>query len=192
MPLHRDLMTLEEFVALPEGDSARYELQEGVLVMAPRPRPLHQDAMFRLGTQIDRCLPPELTMLLDVDVVVQAADPATVRSPDVVVTTASTDVDRLTASDVLLAVEIISPGSRNVDLHLKPFEYADAGIPHYWVVDLDPPAPTITVHGLSAPGDGYAESRTAAGELVVQEPFAMRIDIAALVARRGGASRSEG
>ena len=122
---------------------------------------------------------------VDVDVVVRAADPATVRSPDVVVTTASTDVARLTASDVLLAVEIISPGSRNVDLHLKPFEYADAGIPHYWVVDLDPPAPTITVYGLGAPGDGYVENPTATGELVVQEPFAMRIDIAALVARRG-------
>jgi Uma2 family endonuclease len=185
MPLHRDLMTLEEFVALPEDDTARYELQEGVLVVAPRPRPRHQDAMFRLGTQIDRCLPPELTMLLDVDVVVRAADPATVRSPDVVVTTASTDVDRLSASDVLLAVEIISPGSRNVDLHLKPFEYADAGIPHYWVVDLDPPAPTITVYGPGAPGDGYVESRTATGELVVREPAALRIDVAALVARRG-------
>jgi hypothetical protein len=60
-PLHRPPMTLEEFVALPEDDSARYELQEGVLVVAPRPRPLHQDAMFRLGVQIHRFLPPELT-----------------------------------------------------------------------------------------------------------------------------------
>ncbi|OZM77596.1 hypothetical protein [Pseudonocardia sp. MH-G8] len=60
------------------------------------------------------------------------------------------------------------------------------------MVDLDPPAPTITVYEPGAPGDGYVESRTVAGELVVQEPFAMRIDIAALVARRGGASRTEG
>ena len=66
MPLHRDLMTLEEFVALPEDDSARCELQEGMLVVAPRPRPRHQDAMFRLGTQIHRCPPPELTMRVDV------------------------------------------------------------------------------------------------------------------------------
>ncbi len=36
---------------------------------------------------------------------------------------------RLPAAAVLLAVEIVSPGSRNVDLHLKPFEYADAGDP---------------------------------------------------------------
>src|SRR5437016_11216756 len=101
-PLHRPPMTLEEFVALPEDDSARYELQEGALVVAPRPRPLHQDAMFRLGMQIHRFLPPDLTMLLDVDVVVQAADPATVHAPDVVVTRARNDQDLLSAADVLL------------------------------------------------------------------------------------------
>jgi Uma2 family endonuclease len=187
MPLHRSLMTLEEFVALPEDETARYELQEGVLVVAPRARPLHQDAMFRLATQIHRCLPADLTMLQDVDVVVEAADPATVRAPDVVVTTARSDQALLTASDIVLAAEIISPGSRKVDLHLKPFEYAEAGIPHYWVVDLDPPAPTITVFALGAPGDGYVESQTASGELVVADPFEMRIDVEALVDRRPGA-----
>jgi Uma2 family endonuclease len=179
-------MTLEDFVALPEDDSARYELQEGALVVAPRPRPLHQDAMFRLGMQIHRSLPPELTMLLDVDVVVQDADPATVRAPDVVVTRARSAQELLRAADALLVVEIISRGSRNVDLHLKPFEYAEAGIPHYWVVDLDPPAPTITVFTLGAPGDGYVESQTASGMLVVAEPFPMRIDVDALIDRRPG------
>jgi Uma2 family endonuclease len=89
---------------------------------------------------------------------------------------------RVTAGEVLLAVEIISPGTRNVDNHLKSFEYADAGIPHYWVIDLDPPVPSITVFGLGAPGDGYEESQTATGELAVVEPFPLRIDIDALVA----------
>jgi Uma2 family endonuclease len=189
-PLHRPPMTLEEFVALPEDGSARYELQEGSLVVAPRPRPLHQDAMFRLGMQVHRFLPSDLTMLLDVDVVVQAADPATVRAPDVVVTRARSHQELLIAADVVLAVEIISRTSRNVDLHLKPFEYAEAGIPHYWVVDLDPPAPTIAAFALGAPGDGYVESQTAGGELVVTEPFEMRIDVDALIDRRP--SRSEG
>jgi Uma2 family endonuclease len=186
MPLHRPPMTLEEFVALPEDDSARYELQEGVLVVAPRPRPLHQDAMFRLGMQIHRFLPPDLTMLLDVDVVVEAGEPATVRAPDVVVTRARSDQEQLTASDVVLIVEIISPRSRRVDTHLKPFEYSEAGIPHYWLVDIDPPAPTITAFALVAPGDGYVESQTATGELIVSEPFEMRIDVGGLVDRRPG------
>ena len=89
----------------------------------------------------------------------------------------------MAAAEVLLAVEIISPGSRNVDTHLKSVEYAEAGIPHYWLVDLDPPAPTVTVFGLGAPGDGYVESQTTSGELLVTEPFTLRIDVAALADR---------
>ena len=176
-----DDLTLDEFVALPEAELARYELQEGALVMAPRPTQPHQDAMFVLGMQIHPQLPSGLRVVLDVDVVVRADDPAIVRAPDLVITTAGRDQKLLTAADIVAAVEIISPGSRNVDLHLKPFEYAEAGIPHYWVVDLDPPAPLITVFGLGAPGDGYVESqRAVTGKLVVTEPFPLTIDIARL------------
>ena len=148
-PMPRGLLTLADWEALPEDNSAHFELQEGVLVASPRPAKPHQRAVYRLAMQIDPQLPPGWEHLEDFE--------------------------------VLLAVEIISPGSRNVDTHLKSVEYAEAGIPHYWLVDLDPPAPTITVFGLGAPGDGYRESQTASAELVVREPFALRVDIAALV-----------
>ena len=185
MPLHHGLMTLDQFVALPEDNSARYELQEGVLVVSPRASRMHQKALERLSAQIERQLPPEWETVMDFEVVVSSAEPATLRVPDLVITRVEGPVQRLAAADVLLVVEIISPGSRSVDLRLKPFEYADAGIPHYWVVDLAPPMPTITVFGLGAPGDGYRESQTATGGLVVAEPFPLRVDIDALVARRG-------
>ena len=113
----------------------------------------------------------------------RAEAPATVRARDLIVVRSGGPETRAPAADVLLAVEIISPGSRNVDLHLKPFEYAEAGIPHYWVVDLDPPAPSITVFGFGAPGDGYVESQGFTGELVVAEPFPLVIDVPALVGR---------
>ena len=45
------------------------------------------------------------------------------------------------AADVLLAVEILSDGTRKVDRILKFAEYAEAGIARYWIVDLDEPAP---------------------------------------------------
>lgn len=108
-----------------------------------------------------------------------------------VVTRVGGPEDRLMAADVLLAVEIVSPGSRNVDLHLKPFEYADAGIPHYWVVDLDPPAPSITVFHLGAPGDGYIESPATTGQLDTTVPFKLRIDIPALLAPRGASPQQQ-
>ncbi|HEY2762397.1 MAG TPA: Uma2 family endonuclease [Pseudonocardiaceae bacterium] len=117
-------------------------------------------------------------------VVDRAEYPPTVRVPDVVVTRVGGPEDRLSASDVLLAVEIISPGSRNVDLHLKPCEYAEAGIPHYWIVDLDPPALSITVFHLGAPDIGYVETPAATGQFVTTAPFSLRIDIPALVVPR--------
>jgi Uma2 family endonuclease len=179
-------MTLDEWDALPEDNSAHYELQEGVLVVSPKPAKRHQLAVTRLAAQMERQLPLDWDAVPDFEVVVQAEGPATVRAPDLIVMRAEGPENRVVAGEVLLAVEIISPGSRKIDTHMKPFEYAEAGIPHYWVVDLDPPAPSITVYGLGAPDDGYVESQTATGELVVQEPFEMRIDIGALIDRRPG------
>jgi Uma2 family endonuclease len=135
---------------------------------------------------LDERLPAGWETVLDLEVVVRAEHPPIVRVPDVVVTRVGGPEDRLAASDVLLTVEIVSPGSRNVDLRLKPCEYADAGIPHYWIVDLDPPAPSITVFHLGAPGDGYVEAPATTGELVTTVPFDLRVDIPALVAPRDG------
>lgn len=184
LPIPRELMTLDQWDALPEDSSAHYELQEGVLVVSPKSARRHQRALVRLAAQMEWQLPPEWEALPDFEVVVEAEGPATVRAPDLVVVRADGPESRVAAGEVLLAVEIISPGSRKIDTHLKPFEYAEAGIPHYWVVDLDPPAPSITAYGLGAPGDGYVESQTATGELVVAEPFAMRVDVRSLVDRR--------
>jgi Uma2 family endonuclease len=184
LPIPRELMTLDEWDALPEDNSAHYELQEGVLVVSPKPARGHQRAVLLLGMQMHRQCPQAWQVVPEFEVVVQPNGPATVRAPDLVVVRADGPEKRVLADEVVLAVEIISPGSRNVDIHLKAFEYAEAGIPHYWVVDLDPPAPTITSFALGAPGDGYVESQTASGELVVTEPFEMQIDVDALVDRR--------
>jgi Uma2 family endonuclease len=177
-------MTLDEWDALPEDNSAHYELQEGVLVVSPKPARKHQRALMRLASQMERQTPPDWEVLPDFEVVVEAEGPATVRAPDLVIVPADGPETRVAGGEVLLAVEIISPGSRKIDTHMKHFEYAEAGIAHYWVVDLDPPAPSIMVYGLGAPGDGYVESQTATGVLSVQEPFPMQIDIRALVDRR--------
>jgi Uma2 family endonuclease len=192
LPIPRELMTLAQWDALPEDNSAHYELQEGVLVASPKPARRHQLAVTRLASQMERQLPLDWEAVPDFEVVVQAEGPATVRAPDLVVVRAEGPENRVVAEEVLLAVEIISPGSRKIDTHLKPFEYSEAGIPHYWVVDLDPPVPSITVYGLGAPDDGYVESQTATGVLVVQEPLELEIDIEALVVRRDRPSRSEG
>jgi Uma2 family endonuclease len=47
---------------------------------------------------------------------------------------------RVPVADVVLVVEIVSPGSRRMDHVMKLHEYAKAGIENYWIVDPDAPA----------------------------------------------------
>ncbi|WP_410811283.1 Uma2 family endonuclease [Micromonospora sp. 067-2] len=61
-----------------------------------------------------------------------------------------------TVADVVLVVEIVSPGSEAMDSVTKVREYASAGIPQYWVVDRDG-AQTVTLHRLSRDG-AYEDS----------------------------------
>ena len=80
------------------------------------------------------------------------------------------------AADVVLAVEVISPGSRREDLRVKRAEYADAGIPHYWIVDLDGPVSLIACH--LAGEFGYVDGGAVTGVFRTTEPFPVEIDLA--------------
>jgi Uma2 family endonuclease len=188
------LLTLEEFDALPEDNSRRYELQEGVLIVTPRARPpLHQKVAYRLMASLDGQLPAGWDMLADVEVVTQAGFPARVRVPDVIVTSVEAvevNPPRLTADQVLIAVEIVSPGSRDTDTLVKPVEYARAGIPHYWLIDLDPPVSLAAYH---LAGDfGYQEAPAVTGTFRTTEPFPLNIDLLELITpRRSSGKRVE-
>jgi Uma2 family endonuclease len=75
----------------------------------------------------------------------------------------------LTTIDLLLVVEIVSPGSEALDEVTKRLEYAAAGIPQYWVVARDS-AQTVTLFGLSGDG-GYVErARMPLGWLLQTDP----------------------
>jgi Uma2 family endonuclease len=65
---------------------------------------------------------------------------------------------------------------------VKLMEYAEAGIPHYWVIDLDPPV-SLTAYTLIE--EYYQESQTVTTEFVRRRPILLRIDIPVLVAPRG-------
>ena len=138
--LPRDLVTLEEWDALELDEARRWELVEGGIVMTPRPRPLHQVVSRNLSQLIRENLPPPLVVLQEVEITVEARFPPTVRDPDLIVVNRSV-VDRnpvrVDPSDVVLVIEIVSPGSRRTDRVMKAYEYAKAGIGHYWIVDLD-------------------------------------------------------
>jgi Uma2 family endonuclease len=104
-----------------------------------------------------------------------------VRRPDLVVVDykALDRVDRdgglLLASDVLVVVEIVSPGSRRLDHVVKRHEYADAGIEHYWIVDLDEPVTLLDCH-LAGPL-GYADGGSITGTFITTAPCPIRLEL---------------
>jgi Uma2 family endonuclease len=179
------LLTLEEFDALPEDNSRRYELQEGVLIVTPFAASLHQRAATRLAGLLNGQLPADWEAVADVELVTRAGFPARVRRPDVVVASADVvdaNVPRLTADEVLLAVEIISPGSHDTDTLVKPVEYANAGIPHYWVIDLEPPV-SLAAYRLVGTY-GYQKAPAVTDQFKTSEPFPLSIELPALTSRR--------
>ncbi|PRX50199.1 putative restriction endonuclease [Prauserella shujinwangii] len=84
----------------------------------------------------------------------------------------------LRASDVVIVVEIVSPGSRRTDYVIKHGEYADAGIPHYWIVDLADPLSLVACH--LAGELGYQDAPAATGTYTTTEPFPARLDLTTL------------
>lgn len=171
--------TVDEFAALPEDTSAHYELQDGVVIVSPKPAKEHMFVSFELHHQIRSQLPRGLCALGEIDVDLQLATPV-VRAPDLLIAKSSVFGQRglAKASDLLLAVEVISPSSVRTDTVTKPVDYADAGIPNYWIIDPTPPV-TATVYRLV---DGaYEEFQRPAGPFTVTEPCALTVDLDALL-----------
>jgi Uma2 family endonuclease len=82
------------------------------------------------------------------------------------------------AAEVVVAAEFVSPGSRRTDHVAKRADYADAGIPHYWIVDLDDPVSLIACH--LAGELGYIDGGAVTGVFTTTEPLPVRLDLAAL------------
>jgi len=184
LPQPGRLLTIAEYARLPEDDQRRWELQEGNLILTPSPAPRHMTASFELAKQLDAHLSSGLRLVQDVDIdleLVPADRPATSRRPDLVVVddAALERVDRegglLRASEVRLVVEIVSPGSVRMDNVVKRGEYAEAGIPHYWIVDLDPPVSLLDCH--LAEGFGYQDGGSVTGTFTTTEPFPLKIEL---------------
>ena len=183
-PFDGQLLTVEDYFALGEEPPFRHaELQEGVLILNS-PTLIHQRVILNLAHQLKDQLPSGSEVSFSSDVILEPEFPPTVRQPDLILTTSET-VDsgqRLEAKHVLLAVEVISPGTKRVDRVLKPVEYAEAGIRHYWVIDPEPPLSLAAYH-LADAFEAYQEAPAVTGEFVTREPFPLRVDLDRLARR---------
>jgi Uma2 family endonuclease len=180
-------LTISEYAQLGEDDRYRWELQEGNLVMSPSPSPGHMLASGQLRDQLQAQLPDTVVVIQDVDIDLQLDrkdQPGTSRHPDLVVVERSA-VERvraesglLNAAEVLLVIEIVSPGSRRTDCVIKRAEYADAGIPHYWIVDLEP-ADAVSLRACRRTGDasGYVDGGPQVSTYRTEAPYPLAIDL---------------
>jgi Uma2 family endonuclease len=155
------VITLDELTAMMTRDEHhRYELSpEGVLSVIPLAGYTHAIIATRLMSWL-------LSAGIPVDHIAQTVGlriPGRTggiggRIPDLIVwSRTQADGVWLPVADVLLVVEIISPGSEATDTVAKRAEYAGAGIPQYWTVDQDP-TQTVTMYQLD--GDHYQARAT--------------------------------
>jgi len=123
-------LTAKEFFALDVDEKLKVELIGGALSVSPSPKHWHGIVATELFIALRSALGPSFKIYLDLDVIV---DEENVPRPDLFVERAEPyDPDRVTeAAEVLLAIEIMSPGSRVNDRSVKPTLYRNAGVPSW-------------------------------------------------------------
>lgn len=142
-----------DYFRLPETNRL-IELVEGRLIMHPTPSFEHQEIVNELvallreygrATQVGKAISAPFDVRLWED---------RIRQPDVLFIRAG-HLDRVKGTYLDgppdWVAEVISPSSREVDEVEKIRDYAEAGVPEYWLID--PQAKTIRIYALR--GDAY-------------------------------------
>ena len=149
------------FQELPERDDLpegyRYEVVDGHLVVTPPPAQRHQLASAVLYRQLAAACPPEWIVLFEFALPLGTDG----RVPDLAVVRADAPVGTgpypRGPESFGLVIEVMSPSSRKTDLFAKPGEYAEAGIPLFWRLDLEPEP---VLHAFALDGSSYASATT--------------------------------
>ena len=173
--------TEADFLALPDSRS-RIELLDSELLVSPAAGSPHQRMSFRFCIVLERARPDGLEVLEAVNVRV---DPGTILIPDlVVVRRPGTGTVVWDAVDVLMVVEIVSPGSARADRAVKPQLYAAAGIAHYLRIELGASGTGPSAVGYELRDGRYVEVvRADPGErLRLASPFPVDVDLGELFA----------
>lgn len=183
MPIPGVPLTVAQFAALGAAESGYTELVEGRPVLSPAGLAEHNFACGNLISQLAGQLPAHLqvTYAPDVDLELAPPDaPGFVRRPDLVVFhRGASGQDLVRAREVVLAVEVLSPHSHYTDRLAKRLDYAEAGIPFYWLVDLAEPV-SLTPLRLT-PARSFEEAPPATTTYEARDPFPVRIELDQLV-----------
>ncbi|HKZ85439.1 MAG TPA: Uma2 family endonuclease [Anaerolineae bacterium] len=155
------LWTEEEYLLFANDQNALIELSDGKVVIHEMPTPQHQAVVLNIAARL-REQAEGRTLVAPVPVQLW---PGKMREPDVMFFKADhlSRIQEHFAGVPDLVVEVLSPSTRSVDLGEKMDEYARAGIPEYWIVEID--AKNVSIYVLR--GASYVlANRVRSGETV--------------------------
>lgn len=152
LPL-QGLWTEAQYLRLTDQTNHLIEFTDGDLEVLPMPTRRHQVLLLLLYELLKNHVQPAGGKVLVAPLRVRIR-PGKFREPDVVLLRNADDPRNQEAFwlGADLVVEIVSPDRPERDTEDKPRDYAEAGIPEYWIVN--PLDETITV--LTLRGDTYA------------------------------------
>lgn len=154
-------MTADEYLAI--GETAdRYELVDGVVVMAPSAQANHNEIAAEIAFQF-RTYAKIRPLRVFPETDIRLANDRVYR-PDISVYLAERligPVKRLTTPPDLI-VEMLTQSTRLFDLVTKREDYARSGVREYWVVD--PADGSVRQFVAEPPGGPYSVAKVAEGE----------------------------
>ncbi|MEU6493544.1 Uma2 family endonuclease [Streptomyces sp. NPDC046984] len=157
------------------------ELIDGALIFMVSPqRSWHARIVTRLTTALDEQAPEGFEIDRDMTVKLNTK---TRPEPDVLAVTVPYDPDRTRylPDEVALAIEVVSEESADRDRSLKPFKYAQAGIPHYWRIEEEGGLPVIHAYELDETTRAYVATGIHRDRMKTAVPFGTDIDLIRLV-----------
>lgn len=177
-PASGQQFTVDDLDRMPD-DTRRYELLDGVLIVSPRPRVLHQKVAFELAKVLDGACPPSLLVIPEPAVMLSRY---TELDPDIAVIHQRQLDDTKLAEPPLLIVEVRSPSTAIIDLNQKKAAYQAFGVPSYWIVNPDRDSPELIVFELGESGYDQIARVTGDSSFPAKKPFGVEIVPARLVA----------
>ena len=139
MPAFRRQWTVDDLQDLPD-DGQRHEIIDGELFVTPSPSARHQRALGLLHRRIADYLdhePVGYVFFAPAEIVFSLARSV---QPDLFVAPGVDGRSPQSFADVtqlLLAVEVLSPSTARADRVVKRALYRDEGVSEFWIVDLD-------------------------------------------------------
>lgn len=130
---------VEALIDVNPLQTPRYELIDGELLVTPSPGSPHQDVVGSLYAILRAYVKAHglgRVFLAPADLELR---PGNINQPDIFVVPPGTRPGRRWRGvrSLLLAVEVLSDGSRRHDRVTKRHHYQDVGVPEYWIVDID-------------------------------------------------------